>query len=249
MTTSDRLKYLMNERNLKQADILDLCKPFCIKYDVKMNKSDISQYISGKNVPSQKKLVVLGLALNVTESWLMGFDVPKDREFVVSNPQNNSLSSIEISVIEKYRLLDEYGQEAVSKLIEIELNRCTTQKSKILRQIPIADFPLSAGSGNLLLDNTYSMIEVDGNEYPDADIAFRVKGDSMQPKYNNGDIVYIHKQIQINIGEIGAFLVDDMQYIKQLKKDNDGYYLHSLNPHYDDIRIVGDVICYGRVIN
>lgn len=74
--TSIRLKKLMQERNLRQVDILELTAPLCKKYDVKMNKSDISQYVSGKVEPSQDKLVILGMALNVSEAWLMGYDVP-----------------------------------------------------------------------------------------------------------------------------------------------------------------------------
>lgn len=78
-TTSNRLKQIMQERNLKQVDILNLTLPICKKYNVKMNKSDISQYVSGKVEPSQKKLSVLGMALNVTETWLMGFDATRER--------------------------------------------------------------------------------------------------------------------------------------------------------------------------
>lgn len=74
--TSIRLKRIMQERNLRQVDILELTAPLCKKYDVKMNKSDISQYVSGKVEPSQDKLVILGMALNVSEAWLMGYDVP-----------------------------------------------------------------------------------------------------------------------------------------------------------------------------
>lgn len=80
--TSERLKQLMRDRNLRQVDILNLTKPYCQKYSVKMNKSDISQYVSGKNEPSQEKLVILGMALNVSEPWLMGFDVP-----MIRNPE------------------------------------------------------------------------------------------------------------------------------------------------------------------
>lgn len=79
--TSKRLKELMETRNLRQVDILNLTKPVCEQYDVKMNKSDISQYVSGKNEPAQDKLIVLGAALNVSEAWLMGFDVPMEREY------------------------------------------------------------------------------------------------------------------------------------------------------------------------
>lgn len=77
--TSIRLKEIMAERNLKQVDILKLAQPFSEKYNVKLNKSDLSQYISGKTEPGQDKLFVLGMALDVNESWLMGFDVPKER--------------------------------------------------------------------------------------------------------------------------------------------------------------------------
>lgn len=87
-TTSSRLKYLMNTRNLRQIDILNACVPFCEKYNIKMNKSDISQYVSGKVEPNQNKLFILGQALNVSESWLMGLDVPMERmsiDYIESN--------------------------------------------------------------------------------------------------------------------------------------------------------------------
>lgn len=78
--TSIRLKQIMQERQLRQVDILNLVKPYCEKNDVKMNKSDISQYVSGKVEPSQDKLVMLAMALNVSEAWLMGFDIQEDNE-------------------------------------------------------------------------------------------------------------------------------------------------------------------------
>lgn len=79
-TTSTRLRWLLSERGLKQVDILEKAAPYCKEYGVKLNKSDLSQYVSGKVEPGQDKLTVLGLALNVSEAWLMGFDVPMERE-------------------------------------------------------------------------------------------------------------------------------------------------------------------------
>ena len=66
--TSMRLKEIMAERNLKQVDIIKLAQPYSEKYNIKLNKSDISQYISGKSEPGQDKLFILGMALNVNES-------------------------------------------------------------------------------------------------------------------------------------------------------------------------------------
>lgn len=78
--TATRLKQIMSDENLRQVDILAKTMPYCKKYGVKMNKSDLSQYCSGKTEPNQNKLFVLSLALNVSEAWLMGFDVPMERD-------------------------------------------------------------------------------------------------------------------------------------------------------------------------
>ena len=78
--TATRLKQIMSDKNLRQVDILAKTMPYCKKYGVKMNKSDLSQYCSGKTEPNQNKLFVLSLALNVSEAWLMGFDVPMERD-------------------------------------------------------------------------------------------------------------------------------------------------------------------------
>lgn len=78
-TTSERLHQIMEEENIRQVDILHKAKPYCEKYDVKLNKSDLSQFVNGKVEPGQWKLTILALALDVSETWLMGLDTPKQR--------------------------------------------------------------------------------------------------------------------------------------------------------------------------
>ena len=79
-TTSQRLEQIMRSRNMRQVDILNAAEPYCKKYGIKLGKNDMSQYVSGKVEPGQDKLTILGLALNVSEAWLMGYDVPAERE-------------------------------------------------------------------------------------------------------------------------------------------------------------------------
>ncbi len=114
--TSRRLKQLMEERNLRQVDLLNLILPLCNKYHIKMNKSDISQYVSGKNEPSQEKLVMLGMALHVSEAWLMGFDVPMERNssyFLDSSEEIHEL-------LDYYHRLNHTGQkEAIKRIKEL----------------------------------------------------------------------------------------------------------------------------------
>lgn len=78
--TADRLKQVMAERRLRQSDIVRLCEPYCKKYGVRIGRNDISQYVNGKVLPKQDKLSILGMALGVSEVWLMGYDVPREKE-------------------------------------------------------------------------------------------------------------------------------------------------------------------------
>lgn len=79
-TTGARLKQIMRDRKLKQIDILRMCEPYCKKYNVKLEKNDLSQYVNDKVQPKQDKLSILGMALNVPEIWLMGYDIPSKNE-------------------------------------------------------------------------------------------------------------------------------------------------------------------------
>ena len=86
--TSARLKALMDERRIRQVDILAAAKPFCDKYGVKLAKNDLSQYVNGKVEPGQEKLSILGMALNVSEAWLMGYDVSRVRDDATPKASN-----------------------------------------------------------------------------------------------------------------------------------------------------------------
>ena len=101
-------------RGLRQVDILNLTVPYCQKYSVKMNKSDISQYCSGKTEPNQEKLFILGNALNVSEAWLMGFDVPMERTpYKAESVQNSSVSAQCKEIIEICNQLSPHNQRKV----------------------------------------------------------------------------------------------------------------------------------------
>lgn len=78
VTTGARLKQIMSERNLKQVDILNLAEKY-FKDGVKISKTDLSQYVNGKTEPRQEKLYILAEALDVSEAWLMGYDIDRER--------------------------------------------------------------------------------------------------------------------------------------------------------------------------
>ncbi len=104
--TAIRLKQILEERNLKQVDVINMSKPLCTQYGIRLEKNDLSQYLSGKTEPGQNKLFILAKTLNVNEAWLMGFDVPKDRtdnekttpsETTHTEPLKNNIKKLRIS--------------------------------------------------------------------------------------------------------------------------------------------------------
>lgn len=79
-TTAERLNQLLRERNLRQVDALAIIEPWARKYNVPFYKQNLSLYLKGTVEPNQDKLILLAKAFNVSEAWLMGFDVPMERQ-------------------------------------------------------------------------------------------------------------------------------------------------------------------------
>lgn len=103
-TTAERLKQLLRDRNLRQVDALALIEPWARKYNVPFFKQNLSLYLKGTVEPNQDKLILLAKAFNVSEAWLMGFDVPMERQnptaeivpdYVVKNGDQELLVEVE----------------------------------------------------------------------------------------------------------------------------------------------------------
>ncbi len=105
--TSIRLKKIMSEKGLKQIDLINRCKPICERYNkkygtnIKITKSDLSQWLKGIYEPSQNKLVILAEALNTTETWLMGYDnnYTFNDDTIMTNKERAPIDNIMVNVI------------------------------------------------------------------------------------------------------------------------------------------------------
>lgn len=121
--TSERLQSIMAARGLRQVDILERCRPFCDRYAVKLGRNDLSQYISGKYLPGQRKLTVLALALDVSEAWLMGYDVPMSRGEEKTPPPTLEVSEDERVLIELFRAISEDQKKLCLAMIRTALGK------------------------------------------------------------------------------------------------------------------------------
>ena len=191
-STSERLLQIMNNRHLKQVDILRLAAPFCEENDIKLNRNDLSQYVNGKVEPRQSKLYILGQALKVNEAWLMGYDVPMHQKGIV---EPNSSSQIKVPVLGTVR----------------------------------AGLPMEAVEN--ILD--YEEISEDMARQGDY-FALQIKGDSMEPRIKEGDVVIVRKQPDVESGDVAIVLVNgDEATIKKVQKFSGGINLVPSNPAYE----------------
>jgi transcriptional regulator with XRE-family HTH domain len=132
----------MKERKLKQVDIIRKCQPYCKQYNIKLTKNYLSQYVSGKVEPSQRRLSILSMALEVNEAWLMGFDVPMERESMPQSDESPVLKAIYNSDIMK-KLSDriELEPEDINLLMEFKKLNASGKQEAIKRVSELTYFP------------------------------------------------------------------------------------------------------------
>lgn len=107
-----RLKKALSIRNMTQAE---LCKKTNIP------KSALSEYIKGLYDPKQDRLVLLSEALNVDPVWLMGFDVPMEKEDKKISP-HDPITEGEQVMLDLFRQIPEDQQPMVLAIIKAALN-------------------------------------------------------------------------------------------------------------------------------
>ena len=108
---------------------------------------------------------------------------------------------------------------------------------------------VSAGTGVWVSDEPVEIIKYPV-PVPNHDIALRVNGNSMEPMFHDGDVVFVKKTPEVHHGSIIIIIVNDNAYIKKLYRRGSEVRLISLNPQYEDIilnpddtiEIIGNVI-------
>ena len=200
-------------------------------------------YESGKHDPKSDILIKIANACSVTVDFLLGRENSKSTNF---------FSQSESEHIKKYRTLDEYGKEAVDGVLETEHRRCKEQRE---RSAPLPDeniLPLrcstqaaSAGTGCYLGPEEWDPMYVQENDLTRrASFCVPVSGNSMEPRYHDGDILVIDDNAEVELGQVGLYTIDGEGFVKIYGGDH----LISLNPDYPNIPFIEDSRRNGKVI-
>jgi len=176
------------------------------------------------------------------------------------------LSGEERRFLELLRACDRRGRKAVLALLEKECEMVAdaayyesapvtpaakilsparlTEKQEAKRSIRLYDLPVSAGVGVFLEESDYEEITIPASL--DADFTLRIRGNSMEPVYHEGDVLLVKQNAEVRPGELGIFALDGEAYFKKYGGDR----LISLNPDYKDILLkkYRDVSCIGAVV-
>lgn len=210
-------KRLKQARELRHITLEDAGK----KVDV--HKSTVLRWENGETEKIKLPVIeILANYYNVNPVWLMGYDVPMERQEIESN---------------------------VFPITDIP------------KKVPVVG-RISAGLPILATEN------IEGYEFaPSSQIKegytyfyLRVQGDSMNLKFNEGDIVLVQKQDDLENNEIGVILVNGFDAtVKKYRKENNLVILEPMstnpentvqiyNPKDTPIKIIGKVISYqGKI--
>lgn len=216
-------------------------------------KSTFAGYETGGSEPNMHIMSKIMDVLDVDANFLLQDQIR----------HNTALSPIELECLRKYRLLDEFGKETIQIAIERELSRSEKmreaekkiedlKREKVQNTIPrlFAYYGKIAAAGKSFgFEDILSGVTIEASETPlniHADYTIGVSGDSMDPTYCDGDIVYVKKVERLKTGEIGIFQKDNCIYIKEAGEN--GLISHNLRYGFisgEGVTLLGKVI--GKV--
>ena len=244
----EKIKLLRVQKEMTQYDV---------GRQVGVSAVSVGCWENGTKKPSISAIVSLAKIFSVSTDYLLGVssDVKQDQQLI---------SQREHLLLSNYRYLDYYGKKAVDAVCMAEKHRVEASTHKyetsILstgssRYIPKYITPSAAGFSTPLEGDDFEMILAHDGVPKEADFAVRIQGDSMYPYINDGETVYVKKDTDLSIGDVGIFCVDGAMYCKQYYVDSDNnLLLVSANParKHTNVFVANDsdskVRCYGRVL-
>lgn len=240
----ETLKNLRKKRKMTQRQLADMLYVDC---------SSVTKWETGKANPDFKKLQQIAEIFGVSIDTLLGRHKHKSNnilqelraekgvpQYVVAEYLGITKQSYSLYELGK-RNPDNEMLYNISEYFNVSLDYLLG-KSKIKNpeilgnafKIPVlgsvrAGIPISAIEEILDYEEISQDIAQQGEHF-----ALRIKGDSMEPKFSEGDVVIIRQQNDVDSGDIAIVLINgDEATVKKIKKQEDGITLIPSNPAYD----------------
>ena len=168
------------------------------KHGVSVHNAAISKWETGDTTPNAYQLLAIWQALNLDE----------DITFFMSAYSRPKLNPAGLKKVADYQqdLIDtgKYQPERPSADIIYVDQR-------------VSNLTVSAGTGSFLDEGSFELVSVPAHTVPDGtDFGIRVSGDSMEPVYHDGQIVWVKECSEVPVGQVGIFIYDGEGYLKML---------------------------------
>ena len=224
---ANNLSFYMEQ---KGVDRNTLCTDLDLKY------TTVRDWLKGITYPRIGKIELLANYFNINKSDLI------ENKISTAQPSDSLLEKITNTA----RKLNTDNKKIVLRTSEELLESQNEEETKInevsevisLYQVEVVSETAAACGFNYGFgydDTDRETIEVDERP-PRHDIATKVSGDSMQPDYQDGDILYlVDKGLTTYNGDLAVIAYGDRSYFKKIYTENGRLRLVSLNDKYEDI--------------
>lgn len=224
---ANNLSFYMKQ---KGVDRNTLCADLDLKY------TTVRDWLKGITYPRIGKIELLANYFNINKSDLI------ENKISTAQPSDSLLEKITNTA----RKLNTDNKKIVLRTSEGLLESQNEEETKInevsevisLYQVEVVSETAAACGFNYGFgydDTDRETIEVD-EQPPRHDIATKVSGDSMQPDYQDGDILYlVDKGLTTYNGDLAVIAYGDRSYFKKIYTENGRLRLVSLNDKYEDI--------------
>lgn len=211
-------------------------------------KDYLTEYM--KNIPDEDKIAKKELFISTIESVYLYLG---SRAFRPNNGINSSVFDSVMLAFAKNRnnippdIKDKYDRLCTNKEYIKYCGQSSGDNSSVRYRIQMAndylfgeiedinlkiirfyDFPVSAGHGNFIRDETATYVKITTDNRK-ADFAVKITGNSMEPDFHDGDILLVKSQNTLNSGQLGIFFYDGDTLFKKYKKNKKKISIISLN--------------------
>jgi repressor LexA len=239
MNIGENIRNFREKRNMSRTDMQEVCG---IGYHY------IGAIERNEKTPTIETLLKISRAFNITISELIGESEPnltEEERALLDNAKNldeNQLNAI-------INLINVFSTKTPYKITKDELSIAAEDGFIYAnKSIPILGY-VAAGKPIEAIENKIGEIDITSDMPKETDFALYIKGDSMEPLINNGQLVYVQKHEDAENGDIVIAYHNGDVTCKKLYKHNSTVELRSLNVKYAPIIISkGEFKLIGKVL-
>ena len=227
------IKQYRDEHNLSQREFADKCSDITHGY-ISMIENNLNKSTGKPPRPSMEKLTSIAHGMGMELDELLEKMNGKKKPQLIQGPTQGTLEHVS-------RMLEDMINDRVNEQIRQSAlpGLDTLPYTPPRAMVPIIG-SVRCGSGGLALEEPLGF---EGADVANAEDYFylRATGDSMEPDVRAGDLVLIHKQPEVESGELAVVVVNGEEgMLKRVILKPGAVILQSSNPAYPPRVFIGE---------